>query len=392
VRGVAVYIVVWICLALGPSPALAAESLVVTFAGDVAYPTGWGADARIDRAGAALFAALRPIAATADLGVINLECPVTRRAPSPSLPFPMACAPERVVPAVEAGMNVLSLANNHATDAGYWGLRDTRKHLTALARKRPLWFAGLGDDAEAALTPVTIALPDKPRVAFFSVTGFRLAPQVARLEDPRLEAEVRRAKRNHDIVIVSSHAGVEYDPIPLPRYVDRYRALVDAGADVVAGHHAHVMQGVERYGRGVILYGLGNLSFASAPVGRKLDRREPMLGLVARLRITKRGVLAADLHPFYVDNGRPWTLGRQRLDVAYAAPQALPEPFLTSALDRLIARSRAIPDALPFRAVRRGDHLVLDMRRQRFATALARRRRLRRQAARAATGLRVTRR
>lgn len=386
-RGVAIYIALWICWVLGPTEARAAP-LVVTLGGDVAYPTGWGGEARVDARGAALFAALRPL--RSDLGIANLECPVTRRSPSAALPFPMACAPDRIAYAVAAGFNVLSLANNHATDAGYWGLKDTQQHLSDLAKTRPLWFAGLGTTAEEALRPVTIALPGKPRVAFFAVSGFRLAPQVARLDDPTLEAAIRRAKHSHDLVIVSSHAGVEYDPIPLPRYVDRYRALVDAGADVIAGHHAHVMQGVERYGRGVILYGLGNLSFASAPVGRKLDRREPMLGLVARLRLTRRGVASADLYPFYVDNGRPWSLGNHHLDVTYAAPQALPEPFLTSALDRLAARSRAIPDAMPFRATRRGDHLALDMRRQRFATALARRRRLQRVADQAATGRRVT--
>lgn len=154
---------------------------------------------------------------------------------------------------------VLTLANNHVMDYGEPGLRETLKFL----KQRGYKYVGAGLDARSAATPLMldhdgarigilsrcevqfgIATSDTPGVASFDATVYRA---------------VRDLKRETDVVIASIHAAAEMFHLPSPRRQDAWRALIDAGADVVHGHHSHVPQGWEIYEGGLIFYGLGNL-------------------------------------------------------------------------------------------------------------------------------------
>ena len=81
---------------------------------------------------------------------------------------------------------------------------------------------------------------------------------------------IRRLKQEVDVVIVSCHAAVEMIPVPSPRSREFYHALIDAGATIIHGHHAHVPQGWETYKNGYIFYGLGN--FLVSPIAWKGGR------------------------------------------------------------------------------------------------------------------------
>jgi poly-gamma-glutamate synthesis protein (capsule biosynthesis protein) len=76
--------------------------------------------------------------------------------------------------------------------------------------------------------------------------------------DASIYSQIKNLKQETDIVIVSIHAAAEMFPWPSPRRRDVWRSLIDAGADIVHGHHSHVPQGWEKYGNGLICYGLGN--------------------------------------------------------------------------------------------------------------------------------------
>lgn len=155
-------------------------------------------------------------------------------------------------------MGIAILANNHLFDYGVKGYETTRE-ATEVAK----WLAvGAGLSRKEARAPV-----------FFDWLGKRVAV-VARCEsqfgvaqdhkagvaalDPTIFQQIRQLKDEVDIVIASIHAAAEMLPWPSPTRQVTWRGLIDAGADIVHGHHAHVPQGWEKYKGGWIFYGLGN--------------------------------------------------------------------------------------------------------------------------------------
>jgi poly-gamma-glutamate synthesis protein (capsule biosynthesis protein) len=123
------------------------------------------------------------------------------------------------------------------------------------------------------------------------------APAPARLDEERFRGEVAAARRQADAVIVTVHWGAEYRTVPTPTQERLGRALVDAGASLVLGHHPHVLQPLERYRDGVIAYSLGNLVF---------DQHQPERRLSAILRCELgRGAPACTAIPLVIDGCAP---------------------------------------------------------------------------------------
>jgi poly-gamma-glutamate capsule biosynthesis protein CapA/YwtB (metallophosphatase superfamily) len=218
-----------------------------------------------------------------DLTFANLECPLStvqgHAEPGGDLSF---CAdPSTVQALLDAGIDVVSLANNHAMDAGREGLEDTMRVLednhVAYAGARP---GGMAPDE------VTYLRVDDCTVAFLAYTDLTVEHGALCKVDEDMQnalARVREARNKADIVVVSYHWGEEYEPAPTPRQRALGHATIDAGADVILGHHAHVMSGVEQYSQGLILYSMGNFVFdqRDADDGR-------MTSAIFRLRLTPR--------------------------------------------------------------------------------------------------------
>jgi len=153
---------------------------------------------------------------------------------------------------------IFNLANNHTMDYGAEGL-----HLTQdLLRKKGIPFVGAGDDIEAARKPIIVEEAGK-KIGIIGCCERQFGcadeglPGCAEKGLWLLKA-VADLKKQCDFVIVSSHVAFEHSPLPSPRVREFYKLLIDAGADVIHGHHAHIPQGWEAYGKGVIFYGLGN--------------------------------------------------------------------------------------------------------------------------------------
>jgi hypothetical protein len=190
--------------------------------------------------------------------IFNLEGPVPGDRP---LPGPVAKAgpslSNQTLPDLPAG-SVASLSNNHIMDYGASGLAAT----FAALEQKSLVPVGAGADEAAARRAVTIteggqsiAVLARCEVQFGLARGD--AAGTAGL-DPSDFREIGRLARLHDSVIVSVHAAAEMFPWPSPARQRLFRSLIDAGANVVYGHHAHVPQGWEFHNNGLILYGLGN--------------------------------------------------------------------------------------------------------------------------------------
>jgi len=345
-----------------PASAGDANRIVINLAGDVAWPDGWGGIGYIDEQRDALFALVKPILDTGDLNFANLECPYTTTSAVLEKTYPITCDPKRILYAVDAGFNLLSLANNHALDAGAQGITDTHALLEqTTSEQRPLWWAGTGESAEEANQFVTVKPPGKEiSIAYIALGNSGPSSKIASLNSPDLLDRVAAAAQQADAVMVSVHYGPEYIHVPSKATVDRYHALIDAGATMVVAHHPHVVQGVERYKKGVIFYSLGNFSFGSK-TRRHLETGARMYSMIGRVTLEHGEITQVEIVPLYANNSKVWPLGDQAIDPRHATPQLLAGAFAAFALDEFEQFAAEIPTETPSQFRRIGDRMFLDL-------------------------------
>jgi poly-gamma-glutamate capsule biosynthesis protein CapA/YwtB (metallophosphatase superfamily) len=209
------------------------------------------------------FERVRPLLAGFDLLVGNLEGTFTDRGEPLVKTYTFRAPPPLASTLVDAGFDAVSLGNNHAFDFGSVGLRDTLATLEAAGIP---WF-GAGEDEVRARAPLILEAAGRP-VALLGYSGVDesgfasgASPGVARASVETIATDVAAAVEAADYVIVVLHAGIEYTREPSAWQQSLAHAAIDAGADVVIGHHPHVLQPSERYGEGLILYSLGNFVF-----------------------------------------------------------------------------------------------------------------------------------
>lgn len=165
----------------------------------------------------------------------------------------------------KAGINCLSLANNHIFDYGSEGLKDTLSYL----KNNNFHYFGAGMNHEEANSICLINFRGK-RIGLLSRTFSCEAanskfstdePQAAELIYDRLTETVKINRPLYDFLVLILHFGFEYCFYPNIEDVKFCRSLIDQGADLVVGHHPHVFQGIEKYKHGLIAYSLGNFLF-----------------------------------------------------------------------------------------------------------------------------------
>jgi len=199
-----------------------------------------------------------------------------------------------------AGFNVLNVANNHILQHGRSAFVDTLEALNE-AGISPVGLNGADDASCVPVTrdvrglPVTfLAYAFEPDQYYKGIPLYAFGPVCA------IAGEIRAARSRSAIVICSVHWGEEFIRYPSRQMMETGRALIDAGAHVVLGHHPHVFQGIERYGHGLIAYSLGNFVFDM------LWSDALRIGLVLRLTLSPAGVedvgvsfvkIAADYQP-----------------------------------------------------------------------------------------------
>ncbi len=217
----------------------------------------------IRRDPATIYGDTLPVLRAADLRIVNCECALTAaRKPVWKSGAVFKGGPAHVSGLTVVPFEVACLANNHVFDYGLAGFQET----LGVLHRSAIRTVGAGLNLEEALAPLTVSIKGtRVTILNFSegedLTASRGGPGVCGWEIDRLVALVRKAKKRGDFVIVVGHAGLEYIPFPPPYVVEAYRALSDAGADGVVGHHPHVPQGIEVRGGRLIAYSLGNFVF-----------------------------------------------------------------------------------------------------------------------------------
>ena len=293
--------------------------------GDHPLCTGFGTHSRMRRESATFpFAHVKPLLARADLRFGNLECTLSEHGLKPSdyHSVQMRGHDAYVAGLVDAGFEVLNHANNHSMQHGKDPFRET---LRMLEQAR---IAVCGVARGDASVPAIVSVKGL-EVAFL---GYSLRPRQYFTETPlyaegtaeSISRDVRalRSSAPPDVVVVSLHWGDEFIDRPSPADIQLAHDVIDAGADLIIGHHPHVLRGVERHGRGWIVYSLGNF------VCDMLWEEETRETAICECRLTPAGVEGVRLIPVRINDA------------------SQPVPLQGEAAARLDARLGGLSDAL----------------------------------------------
>jgi hypothetical protein len=262
------------------------------------------------RAPGLISAEVRALFAECDVVFGNLECTLPgdgRRVPME--PWVIG-TPELVRAVKAAGFTVVTLANNHAFDC----LTDGYRNLRSLLDELGLPHFGAGMNLDEAAAPAILE-QNGLRLAFLGAVDERSGVSqfagpsqfgVAPLDVDRLARQIRDLRSRVDHVLVSVHWGEERFLIPSPVQIEQARALVDAGASMVLGHHPHVLQGMEIWRDSPIAYSLGN--FIADEVhftdgGRNRWNRTGRTGYILLAELGKNGVANVRQVPTYDPGG-----------------------------------------------------------------------------------------
>ena len=268
-------------IAAGQEALPPASEHTLLFVGDIMLSRGVGRRMVAENDFTYPFQLIRENLAAADLTFANLECPVSDQGKEKGHLYSFRADPKVIEGLLSAGIDVVSVANNHMYDWGPEALLDTVRRLRE-AGIRPV---GAGSNDLEAHYPQLVQIGDL-RLAFLTyveiqpqyATAAPGKPGVAWLEPERVLADIRFARPLADLVIVSPHWGVEYATKPTRAQVDLAHKIIDAGADLIVGTHPHVIQQVEEYNGRWIAYSLGNFIFDQKARGTNR-------GLMLRVRI-----------------------------------------------------------------------------------------------------------
>lgn len=291
---------------------------VLAFGGDVHFE-GSSEAAITDGFGTAF-----DVLEAADVAVVNLETAITTGGQAAPKQFTFRAPPEALDALQAAGIEAVSLANNHGMDYGQEGLRDTLEAETASG----LPIIGAGHDVDEAFAPwrTTVEGIDISVLAAtdvldsFAIDAWPATddrPGLASSKDPaRLVKAVEAEAASADIVAVMLHWGVEREVCPTARQRELADLLSAAGADVLVGSHAHVVQPDATVGNTYVHHGLGNFVwYARGGPGSQSG--------VAAVTVNRDGVVDSQWHPATISSGRPQLLEGADRDQRLAAFESL---------------------------------------------------------------------
>ena len=235
------------------------------------------------------FAKTVDILKNADITFANLETPLLSSCIATTEGMAFCGSPGNVAGLTFAGIDIVSLANNHAYNYGKEGIMETKRLL---------------EQNSIAVTGVDGPLVQNVRGIMFAFLGYNdittPQPGVANTDEERIQREIASAKKLADIVIVTYHWGVEYQAQPDERQKYLGHFTIDAGADLVIGNHPHWIQPIEFYKGKLITYAHGNFVFD------QMWSEETKKGVIGRYIFYDKELIDVEYLPVYIENfGQP---------------------------------------------------------------------------------------
>ncbi|GAF05473.1 CapA family protein [Saccharicrinis fermentans] len=261
------------------------SSTTITFVGDLLLDRG--VRKRIERVGVdCLFKpCIDSIFSNSDFVVANLECPVTKIHQPIYKKYIFRGEPEWLKKIKEHGITHLNMANNHAMDQGRRGIVDTKRSIIA----NGMVAVGAGENASSACKPVMIC--ENPRKVYLissllvpseNWTYMQDKPCVCEASISEIAQEIinLKTKEKTALVLVQLHWGAENTLKPIVSQKQQAYQLINAGADMIIGHHSHTIQTIEYYDNKPIFYSIGNFIFDA-------NKAKNKNGILVQIKVTK---------------------------------------------------------------------------------------------------------
>lgn len=289
-----------------PSPT-PAEPVTIAFGGDVHFEGEVAVRLREDPD--TTLGPVSTLLSAADVAMVNLESAITTGGSAAPKKYTFRAPPVAFRALASAGVDVVTMANNHGMDYGLEGLRDS----LAAAEKYDFPVVGIGRNAAQAYAPYVVTVHGQ-RLGFIGATQVidtvlidewtaeAHKPGLASAKDvDRLVAAVRAIRPEVDTLIVYLHWGRSLEPCPLDRQQRLARTLVDAGVDVIVGTHAHRLLAGGFLRGSYVHYGLGNFVWYTS------DGPSAQTGVLT-LTVQDSAVLEAKWTPAVISGGVPHVL------------------------------------------------------------------------------------
>ncbi|MGF7050242.1 poly-gamma-glutamate synthesis protein (capsule biosynthesis protein) [Paenibacillus sp. DS2015] len=262
--------IILILLFIYPTSVVSSESLTKTniklvFVGDILLD-GYVGD-QITKFGANYpFVKVAPILKKADMAFANLETPVSLRGKAADKMFAFRSKPTSLKGLIYAGIDGVTLANNHILDYGQDAMLDTLLHLN----KYNIGYTGAGKNIKEAFKPYTQTIKGK-KIAVIGVSrvlsdpswyaGKKSAGAASAYTLEPMLSEIKKSAKANDFTIMYIHWNQEFMDYPEKYARTMAKQMIDSGADIIIGSHSHCLMGIEYYKNKPIYYSLGNFIF-----------------------------------------------------------------------------------------------------------------------------------
>ena len=247
------------------------------------------------------FLKLKEVLKSSDFNFANLESPITTGPEIQTGQMIFHANPGIEKNLKENNFLVLSLANNHIPNFGDIGIKNTIE----LLKSQRIQYSGAGANETDAYAPAYLE-KNGIRFAFLSYNDSDVVPLsykagatsygTAFMNIEKLQENIKTAKQNSDFVIISMHSGTEYVNDPNISQTEFAHSAIDNGADLVLGHHPHVVQTLEKYKNKYIFYSLGNFIFD------QMWSQDTKNGLLVKFYISKNKNVKFSLIPIVIED------------------------------------------------------------------------------------------
>lgn len=246
-----------------PIAAIDSTPIYLSFAGDVHFEEQLKSQAQSGG-----LQSLKPIFADSDIVMINLETALTNRGKAENKTYTFRADPTALKTLKSVGVDVVTMANNHAMDYGTGvGLQDTLRSKA----QSDVAVLGIGSNQANAMKPFVTTIKNTT-FAYFAFDDFWVLknwpatatkPGMAVWANHRdaLIKQIKTWSAKVDVVAVYVHWGYEYQKCPTSRQRGIASQLADAGADIILGSHPHILQGIGKKSGSVVAYSLGNFAW-----------------------------------------------------------------------------------------------------------------------------------